>query len=236
MEGAWKTGRYRNWFAELGLDEKAVQERIDTIWQTMFFGTDDERIYVPVGDDLGYVYDTGNDDVRTEGMSYAMMMAVQMGDRDVFDRIWRWSKRYMQHADGVFRHYFAWSVNFDGTRRAEGPAPDGEEYFALALFFASHRWGDGPAPLDYSVQARTILRECIHKGESGPGDPMWEPSNGLIKFVPNVPWTDPSYHLPHFYELFALWADEEDRPFWARAAAASRAFLPRACHPVTGLA
>ncbi|MDE7225109.1 MAG: xylanase, partial [Acetatifactor sp.] len=44
-----------------------------------------------------------------------------------------------------------------------------------------------------------------------------------------------SYHLPHFYELFALWADEEDRDFWKKAAAASREYLAGACHPVTGL-
>ena len=104
------------------------------------------------------------------------------------------------------------SANLDGTRRAQGPACDGEEYFALALFFAGRQWGEGPAPLDYSSQARTILRECLHKGEAGEGDPMWDPANHLIKFVPETPWTDPSYHLPHFYELFALWADEADRP------------------------
>lgn len=28
-----------------------------------------------------------------------------------------------------------------------------------------------------------------------------EPSNKLIKFVTNMDFSDPSYHLPHFYEL-----------------------------------
>jgi oligosaccharide reducing-end xylanase len=65
---------------------------------------------------------------------------------------------------------------------------------------------------------------------------MWNPDNALILFVPGCPWTDPSYHLPHFYDLFALWADPEDREFWRRAALASRRFLPAACHPLTGLA
>ena len=65
---------------------------------------------------------------------------------------------------------------------------------------------------------------------------MWNPGNKLIKFIPEVEWSDPSYHLPHFYELFALWANPADRPFWKEAARASRAYLPLACHPVTGLA
>jgi oligosaccharide reducing-end xylanase len=153
-------------------------------------------------------------------MSYGMMMAVQMNDKDVFDRLWRWSLKYMHHDSGKYEDYFAWSCNLDGTRRAEGPAPDGEEYYAMALFFASNRWGDGQPPLDYSAQARIILRACLHKGELS----MWDKETKLIKFIPETPFTDPSYHLPHFYELFALRADEEDRAFWKEAAISSRAF------------
>ena len=60
-------------------------------------------------------------------------------------------------------------------------------------------------------------------------------TNFLIRFIPECDFTDPSYHLPHFYELFALWGMEEDREFWKKAAAASRKFLQKACHPITGL-
>lgn len=80
------------------------------------------------------------------------------------------------------------------------------------------------------------MRECIHKGEEGhSGEPMWNRDNKLMKFIPGVEFTDPSYHLPHFYELFALWADENDRDFWRQAAEASREYLHLACHPDTGL-
>lgn len=201
----------------------------------MFYGSADTRIYQATADGMGYVIDTGNQDARSEGMSYGMMMAVQMDDKDLFDRIWRWAWAYMHREEGPFAGYFAWSANFDGSLRAQGPAPDGEEYFALALFFASRRWGDGAAPLDYSAKARRILWNCVHKGRDAEGPPMWNQDNALILFVPGCPWTDPSYHLPHFYELFALWSEPEDRPFWRRAATASREYLPKACHPDTGL-
>ena len=132
--------------------------------------------------------------------------------------------------------YFAWSCQLDGTKNAWGPAPDGEEFFAMALFFASNRWGDGEGIFNYSAQARKILHDCIHKGEKpGTGKPMWDPDNHLIKFITECDFSDPSYHLPHFYELFALWADEEDREFWKTAAKASREYLKKACHPETGL-
>lgn len=222
--------------AELGYGAEEVRDRIDACWHAMFYGSEDERIYRPVGDSMGQVVDTGNDDARTEGMSYGMMMAVQMGDKDLFDRLWRWALTFMYRREGKFSGYFAWSANLDGSLRAEGPAPDGEEYFALALFFASHRWGDGPEPLDYSAKARRLLWDCVHKGSEAPGDSMWDPLNALIKFVPDCPWTDPSYHLPHFYELFEAWAEPGDRPFWRRAKEASRSYLPKACHPDTGLA
>lgn len=235
-KGSFYTGKYRNVFQELGYTDSEIEKKVSDTWDQVFYGDENTRIYYPSGDDMGYLVDTGNIDVRTEGMSYGMMLCVQMDKKNEFDRIWAWSKKYMQHADGKYKGYFAWSLNTDGTRKAQGPAPDGEEYFALALLFASHRWGDGPEPYDYSRQAKYILRECVHKGEDGIGDPMWNPENKLIKFVPESPFTDPSYHLPHFYELFSLWADPEDAQFWKEAAQASREYLPTACHPVTGLA
>ncbi len=63
-----------------------------------------------------------------------------------------------------------------------------------------------------------------------------EPENYLIRFIPSRKFSDPSYHCAHFYELFSLWANEEDRPFWKKAAKASREYLKLACHPETGLA
>ena len=88
---------------------------------------------------------------------------------------------------------------------------------------------------EYSRHARSILHTCVHRGEDGEGYPMWNPENHLIKFIPETEWTDPSYHLPHFYEVFAQRADEADRPFWREAAAASRRYLVAACHPQTGM-
>lgn len=235
-KGAYYTGEYRNLFKELGYAETAIQAKLEQAWNDLLHGDPDIRIYYPMGEDKGYFLDTGNVDVRSEGMSYGMMMAVQMNDKEIFDRLWNFSVTYMQHAEGRYKDYFAWHCKPDGTRLSQGPAPDGEEFFAMALFFAANRWGNGPEPYNYSEQASRILRACIHQGEDGNGgSPMWEPANKLIKFVPESPFSDPSYHLPHFYELFSLWADEVDRPFWREAASASRTYLHTACHPETGL-
>ncbi len=237
MKGSFYTGEYRNLFKELGYSEAEITNKLEEAYQTIFYGSEEESFYREVEDDMAYFEDTGNYDARTEGMSYGMMMCVQNNWKKEFDRLWKFSRTYMWIEDGDNSGYFAWSVQPDGSKNSNGPAPDGEEYFAMALFFASNRWGDGEGIFNYSKEARAILHECIHKGQDGkPGNPMWEPTNKLIKFVPNFNFSDPSYHLPHFYELFALWANEEDRDFWKEAAKASREYLHKACHPVTGLA
>ncbi len=233
---AYNDKKYRNVFSEIGKSDAEIEKKIKDAVDVFFYGSDDERIYHPVGDDMGYLEDTGNHDARTEGMSYGMMMCVQLDMKEEFDRIWKWSKTYMFMDEGENEGYFAWSCNVDGSRNSDGPAPDGEEFYAMALFFASHRWGDGEGIFNYSAEAKEILRACVHKGENGrAGAPMWNRDNHLVLFVPGHPFSDPSYHLPHFYELFAKWGYEEDREFWETAAAESRKYLVKACHPVTGL-
>lgn len=196
--------KYRNILAEIGIPQAEIDERIESAFNTMFYGSEDVRIYHDVEPDMGYMEDTGNVDARTEGMSYGMMMCVQLDKKETFDRIWKWSMTNMYMHEGHNAGYFAWSCKPDGRHNAEGPAPDGEEYFAMALMFASHRWGDGDGIYNYSEWAKTILRDCIHRNGEGDkaGSTMWNLENKLIKFVPDCPFTDPSYHLPHFYEMF----------------------------------
>ena len=233
--GAFFTGQYPNYLAETGISDETARVMVDRAFRTIFFDPE-ENFCHHTDEDAWCMVDTGNNDARTEGMSYGMMMCVQMDRQDIFDRLWTFSERYMLLKDGPFAGYFRWSVGTDGKSFSEGPAPDGEEYFAMALFMASVRWGDREGSFNYSSRAREILKHAVHQHELVPGgEPMWEPANGYIRFVPGMKISDPSYHLPHFYELFALKADEEDRPFWKKAAAASRRYLALSADPETGL-
>ena len=220
----------RNLFEEYGYSRFDIENKVIDSWDEIFNQQNPNHFYFDCGNGTGYMEDTGNDDARTEGMSYGMMMALQMNRKDIFDRIWKWARDNMYLSEGPMAGYFCWSNSVDGKKNAGGPAPDGEEYFAMALFMASRRWGDGEGIFNYTQEAQSILRLAIH-GEQK----MWF-DNHLIRFVPNCPFTDPSYHLPHFYEIFAECADEKDRPFWKAAAEASRAYIVKACHPQTGLA
>lgn len=224
---------YRNVFAEAGYHLEEIKQKTENCFYEIFYGPN--RFYHEAGTDMAYIEDTGNLDVRTEGMSYGMMMCVQMNRKKEFDKLWKWAKTYMYISSGVNYGYFAWSASPEGIHNATGPAPDGEEFFAMALFFASHRWGDGEGIFHYSQEAQELLYLCLHKEDDGAGYNMWNKYNHLIRFIPECDFTDPSYHLPHFYQLFSKWAKEEDQFFWRSAAKASRKFLQRACHPITGL-
>ena len=106
--GAVSTGKYRNLFKELGYSDAEIDKKVESAWQKFFYGTDEERIYYPVGDDMAYIYTADTDDVRSEGMSYGMMICVQMDKQEEFNRLWKWAKTYMQHTSGEFKGYFAW--------------------------------------------------------------------------------------------------------------------------------
>jgi oligosaccharide reducing-end xylanase len=234
---------YPNLFVELLNKSPAeVEARIQKDFNQLFYGDDEtERVYYPAGEDMAYIEDILHKDVRSEGMSYGMMIAVQLDKKEEFDRLWKWSKTYMQHKKGQRKHFFAWNAAIDGTIRDPNSASDGEEWIVMALFFASTRWGDGEGIFNYQAEAQAILDAMLNKVESSDNDTtvtnMFNKTEKQVVFVPvgNADdFTDPSYHVPHFYELWARRADE-NADFWKEAASVSRMFLKKAAHPETGL-
>ena len=294
--GAYKTHIYRDLFAEQGHAPTETHAKIEKAFQQLFHGDgQEERLYFETGANdngpLGYITDWANNDARTEGMSYGMMIAVQMNKKREFDALWNWANTYMRITDpnNPSVGYFAWSMNTDGTPRATGAAPDGEEYFVMSLYFAAHRWGNGNGIYNYQAEADKLLHLMRHhsvltgtspfrihpgdapfvppdhrwpspnnkaleraaaaKGETLPPPRVWkspgmvavgpmvDESHFMIRFVPEVElaFTDTSYHLPGFYELWARWGPGEDRAFWAKAAEVSRDFFNKVTGPKTGL-
>ena len=254
--GAYATGRYRNLVAELGRTEKEIDARVERAWRQLFEGDlETERLYFPSGKSedgpLAYIPDIQHSDVRSEGMSYGMMIAVQLDRKAEFDALWNWSTTHMYQRDPKHPSYgfFSWQMSYDGTVMDELPAPDGEEYYAMALLFAANRWGNGKGIYDYSAHAKRLLHDMVHREPiTGPvrkrgqvvthtvGKEVNE-EHRMILFSPDErnTFTDGSYHLPAFYELWARWGPEEDRAFWARAAAVSRDFFVKAADARTGL-
>ena len=234
-KGAFETREYRNLFAEMGYKQSDIDAKLKEVFDGVFFGPD--KVYFEVNDSLAYISDIKNHDARSEGMSYGMMIAVQFDRKDIFDKLWRWSKKYMQHKDGPWKGYFAWTCKTDGTRNAQGPASDGELYFITSLIFASNRWGNETG-INYLAEAQHILDCSMQKAGMNHVTPLINLEHKLITFVPDRwggQFTDPSYHIPAFYEVWARWANDERSNFWRECAEVSRAYLRKSIHPTTGL-
>lgn len=235
-QSAFYIGYYRNLFLEAGYTAADIDQKVAKAYSDLFEGKN--KIYFEVGDSMGYVSDIKNHDARTEGLSYGMMVAVQLNKKEVFDRIWRWSKRYLQHQDGPREGYFAWSFNpVTMKRNSEGSASDGELYYITSLLFASNKWGNNTG-VNYYGEARRILDTMWKKDGTGNIYNLFNVEHNQISFVPegsNYNWTDPSYHLPAFMEIWAEYAKDGHEQFYRDCADTSRVFLHRACNPLTGL-
>lgn len=252
--GAFATGHYPNLFQQRGHSKKEIEARISQAFNQLFFGDpDNEAVYFPAGKNengpMAYVCDVPHHDIRSEGMSYGMMIAVQLNRKDIFDAIWNYAmtKMYISDPAHPSEGYFSWSLKRDGTPNEETPAPDGEEYFVMSLYFASGRWGNGTGIYNYHQWADKILTTMRHHPvkigatKFGPRTvgPMVNEDKHMIMFVPGISknmFTDPSYHLPAFYELWARWGSKDDRAFWYAAADTSRAFFVKVANAQTGLA
>jgi oligosaccharide reducing-end xylanase len=257
VEGAVTTRRYRNLFAERGHGTAEIDQKIERAWAQLFHGDPaNESVYYAAGENaagpLAYIADIGNDDVRSEGMSYGMMIAVQLDHQAEFRALWNWAKTYMQNRERTHPAYgyFAWQLKRTGEHLDDMPAPDGEEYFATALLFAATRWGSGQGIYDYrreadelldTIKNRADITGVVNGKKTTTGSSLFDRTAKMVRFSPDhgsfvaKGHTNPSYHLPAFYEIWARVGPEPDRAFWRDAAATSRDFLYQAAHAKTGL-
>lgn len=228
--GAYYTGDYTSPFKTvLGKTDQDIQDKIDELWNHYFGGQNDKTVYYEDRDG-GYIVDINNNDIRSEGMSYGMMIAVQTNHREQFDKLWKWAKSHMWKDPSTGgTGYFAWQANRDGSVRDWGNAPDGEIYFMMSLLFAAHRWNDE----GYMRDAQSILKACW----KGNGQSLYSEQYYIATFQPsdgNNTWGDASYSLPAFVDLFSRWS-ETNTDKWLKAMKATRDHIYNSANPQSGL-
>ena len=219
--------RYPNLFSEvLGVAAADVQAKMTSTVQQLFHGTGpDQAIYFELSSNpaQAYVQDINSNDIRSEGQSYGMFIAVQMNMHTEFDKLWAYAKGCMQQPSGVF----AWQMTVNSCSPiSTGQAPDGDEYFAEALRLASLRWGDDGA-VDYGAEARKVM------GAVAKQDFVSNPA--VVKFSQNSNFSDPSYVLPLFYSEWACF-DTANATLWQNATTYARTYFPKVINAKTGLA
>lgn len=196
--GAYYTGKYESPFKKyLGKTDKEIQAKLDQLWNHYFKGEMSQKIYYDIGKEA-YILDANNSDVRSEGLAWGMMIAVQTNHREEFDKIWNWAKEHHWHKAGEWNGYFAWQRKTNGSSKDDAPAPDAELYFMMSLLFAANRWDDS----QYMDDAQYILDKMWSNYEHK----LFNQQSFVVSFQPTVSWGffgEPAYDLPAFIELFA---------------------------------
>ena len=247
--GAVASGVYRNIFAEAGYAQSDIDKRLQTIAAQLLSGDPKtQSIIFPAQNSSvngSYVLDVYDNDVRSEGMSYGMMWAVQLNNQTLFDRIYTWYKTYMQHPVGDPRAGFAsWHCQQNGQVMDAGPAPDGETWTITAHILAARRWGDA-GRINYTAEAEFVLTSLINKEKPPCGRQGCQgvqnlfggaddPDPPMVRFSPTH--TDASYHLPSFYEQWLYSpAGRVNATYWRSVIDRSRAFFHNVTDDVTAL-
>ena len=133
----------------------------------------------------------------SEGIGYAMIVAVFMGTKDdqmLFDDLWRYSQAHLNVNSGLMN----WAITSGGMTVGAGGATDGDEDIAFALLMADKQWGSA-GTLNYldlaKKQINNIwLHEIVDSKLAGPGD-SW----GAADLWKNI---NISYFAPAYYRLF----------------------------------
>ena len=251
------TSPYPNAFGQvLGKSNAEIAQKISDAFDQLFHGDpSNEAIYFPVsGQPQAYIKDIYHGDIRTDGMALGMLIAVELGKQDEFNRLWNYAVANLQVMTGPDKGYFLSSCATTIDPVMPCFEPFGSQHMLMALLLAYDRWTlsapDGgvaqatadavaPATVDYATGAKALLTVMRHKVDQNGGlvdgvTDMIDANTALVFVQPDVTGADltsPSIELPGFYDL---WAQATGDPFWNRAATAARAYWARVAYPKTG--
>jgi len=137
----------------------------------------------------------GKDWTVSEGIGYAMLMAVYFSDKtksyqSEFDKLWKYYQKWSQSSGGLMH----WKINGFSSVNQTGSASDADFDVALALVMANYQFGG----TSYLNDAKTLIAKIRQKDFD---------SNGL--HLPGDSWgnsadnnRNPSYVAPAAFQIF----------------------------------
>lgn len=230
--GAYYTGDYTSPFKTyLGKTDAEIASKLDDLWNHYFKGDNNSKVYYETSGTEAYILNTAENSVYSEGMAYGMMICVQTGHKEEFDKLWKWAKNHMWHNNGgeAWEGYFAGICNTNGSRKDGTCHLNAEMYFITSLLFAANYWNDD----QYMDDAQKILKLMW----DNPQYKLFNPTTNVIVFLPTpgeMTFTCPANSLPAFLELFARWS-ETNRDKWTMTVSAARTQLYKSSNTKSGL-
>ncbi len=215
LTGTTRDGSYIPFKDFLGVSSKQAAAKAEDAYE---YFKDELYKEVPGDKTMAYILDNYNDEIRSEGMSYGMMIFVQMDYEDGFKKLWKLAKKYMRFdSSSKFEGFFHWRLYGSGDKFLEkkgsiGMAPDGELYMAAALILAYNKWGT----TEYKNDATDLILRMINYDTKDKNKTSFFYPGGLVKHWPEngstVVTTNPSYHLPAFHQLFISFLPNSSYP------------------------
>ncbi|WP_117385778.1 glycosyl hydrolase family 8 [Acetivibrio cellulolyticus] len=139
----------------------------------------------------------------SEGMGYGMLLSVYFNERDLFDDLYSYAKKYF-NGTGLMD----WSIDANGKVASTGAATDGDEDMATALVFAHKRWGSS-GTINYEQEAKNyinnLFKYCVEPGTYVLKPGNWGGSDAL----------NPCYFVPSWYRIYADFTGNKD---WLKVA------------------
>jgi endo-1,4-beta-D-glucanase Y len=154
------------------------------------------------------------DDTVSEGIGYGMLIAVNMGDKTLFDQLWAYEQNNKEANKG---NLMTWCVTPGGGGTGTacgqngskgGTATDADEDMAFALVEAGKQWGGS-----YAATAASLISDIwSYDMDSGASLPTGGSNLGSSSSLMN-----PSYFAPAYYRVFAG-IDKASGHNWSTAA------------------
>ena len=249
--GIFETGEYRNYLKEMGKTDEEISAKIDAQWNRNINGVDavadpreqleGEHNYHEIEGDMAYV--TGwNREIYSKNMGQTMLAAVQYGDQEVFNKLWKFAKTKMYQTAGAYQGYFPQKISgtYDFVGGKRNPSPRGDQNICMSLCFAANRWGNGSGIFNYQAEADNLLSHWVNNA----GVPKGSGNYFLFSSTHKLPVLhhndnsrvdiEVSGLMPHYYKLWAAWTDDAQiRSFFEAAAPAAIEIIKRCAHPLT---
>jgi oligosaccharide reducing-end xylanase len=224
------TSYYNAFGTLLNKSEDEISMKLEAAFQQLFYGKADEVIFYQrqTADDRSLILDILHDDVRTEGISLAMLITLELGKREEFDQLWRYAKGVLQEPSGLLTQGYFTSFCDDDVVK---PCLDsyGMQHFVLALMLADARWrSTTDAP--YAKDA-IVLLDLL---QNGIGD-MFDSETHLVREEPLLALPDYTRSSLEMPAAYWYWGEATGNPFWSNAASAARAHLLASADDATGL-
>ena len=191
--------------AHAGGERRQGRGRLDPALQPVERAT--PIFYNGPGTGEAYVEDIADNDVRSEGMSYGMMIALQLNHQTEFDALWTFVKNHM----GKSGNTIDWQVEHQRlASRAPAERPTATSGLRPPSSSRTTAGETPPASTTTATEAQKAL-DLVRTTD-------FNPTHHLVRYYSGTDsnGTDASYMLPAFYQTWACF-DTANAAFWNKA-------------------